>query len=617
MTTPSELPAGGLESPSTWEQVPQPPARTTSPWRTSFADVALLAWVAVAGPLLRAARLPASEPLQVAVVGVAAVAATVALRRAPQWAPIGVGLAAGAALLPGQGETIAAWLGAGLVIGAWAAFGRAPLPRLPDATADARAPVAVLAAVAAWQGADPAATWQPFVPLALAAAMPALGGLGGGALHRAAAWLGRTAGDVVATVVFGVLGLLAVLAPWLVQRPVGVDPLATRRGWIPRDALPVGPRRPWSDDPAATRRPFGERARGPLAVLAATAVVVGVVVWQQGADEREEQAAVERVLSEAPGDLESAAWYAELREDMAWVLDDRVGLRPFEVYRVLDVETRHVNVRDGERLSWRAPACDCERVQLWLYGGGAVFGLEQRDQHTIASQLAKLAYEDGLVVDVRNRGIPEQMHWRTSFRFSWDLTWEDAPDLVAFYDGVEEVSSALVLSERGLGDTRAPFEPYSELLYEELFDVPAQLEPPPGVDDIAWPTVSDLPNDDPGRLAVVRYDRARQMSRDAAAGAEVPIRWFWQPTSHAHPPSERRLEAGSDGTDPTRAAAFSRAVALLDEEVVDLTDVFSAEEEPIFADEAHHSERGARLVAEAMYRVLEPQLRALAAGRAP
>lgn len=611
MTVPSPMdPTASARA--AWGQAPRLTDRTPPAWRATLASAALLAWVAVAGPLLRAARLPASEPPQVALVGLAAVAATTALRRAPRWANLAVAIAAGLVLLPSQGETIAGWLAAGLVIGAWAAFGRAPLPLLPDATADSRAPVAVLAAVAAWQGADPSATWQPFVPLALAGAIPVLGGLGGGAMHRAAAWLGRTAGNAVSAAVFGLLGLVAVLLPWLVQRPIGVDPLASRRGWTPRDPLPVGPRRPWSDDPAATRRPFGERARGPIALLAAMAVVGGIVAWQRGADERAEQAAVEQLLSEAPGDLETAEWYDELREDQAWVLDDRVALRPFEIYRVLDVKTRHVNVRDGERLGWRAPACDCERVQLWLYGGGAVFGLEQRDQHTIASHLAKVAYEDGLVVDVRNRGIPEQMHWRAAFRFSWDLTWEDAPDLVAFYDGVEEVSSALILSERGLGDTRAPFEPFSELLYEELFDVPAQLDPPAGVDYLGWPTVSDLPNDDPGRLAAVRYDRMRQMSSDAAAAAEVPIHWFWQPTSHAHPPSERNLEPGTDGADPARAAAFERAATLLDDEVIDLSDVFAEVDAPLFADEAHHSERGARLVAEAMYRILEPELRALA-----
>jgi hypothetical protein len=338
-------------------------------------------------------------------------------------------------------------------------------------------------------------------------------------------------------------------------------------------------------------------------------MVAGAVVWQRAAADREQQTAIERLLVDAPGDLETAEWHDELREDMAWVLDDRVALRPFEVYRVLDVETRHVNVRDGERETWRAPECDCERLTLWLYGGSAVFGIEQRDHQTIASHLVKVAYEDGIVLDVRNRGLPGQLHWRNAFRFSWDLTWEDPPDLVAFYDGADEVDSALVLSERGLGDTRAPFEPFSEELYEELFDVPEQLQPPTDIDYLGWPTLSDLPNDDPGRLAIARYDRTREMSRDAAAIADTPVRWFWQPTRHAHADWESPAEEGTDAADPERAAAFARAADLLDDEVIDLTEVFAAVDQPLYANEVHHSERGARIVAEAIYRALRPDLR--------
>ena len=64
-------------------------------------------------------------------------------------------------------------------------------------------------------------------------------------------------------------------------------------------------------------------------------------------------------------------WYDEYREDIAWVTDERVALRPFEVYRLLDVRTRHVNIDDGDRVTWTPPPCDCDRPPVWLYGGSA------------------------------------------------------------------------------------------------------------------------------------------------------------------------------------------------------------------------------------------------------
>lgn len=596
-----------------WREVPGGAPRRHVP--PEVTGTLLVLWTGTFGPFVRARALPASEPWQVAAAGALTAAALVATRRAPWPVRLAIGALAGAVLLPSQGETIAVWLAVGSLLGAWVGLGASPLPGLRAPARDAVAPVAVLAAVAAWQGSDPSATWQPFVPLALACAVPLLGEVGGGALHRGAAWLGRTAGHLVSTVVFAVLGFLAVLVPWLVQRPFRIDPLATRHGWTERDSLPVGPGRPWSEDPASHPRPFADRARGPLVVGLVVVVALGGALWQRadGGGQRDDAAAP--LLVEAPGDLQTGSWYPELREDMAWVLDERVALRPFEVQRIWDVETRHVNVHDGERDTWRAPACDCERLTLWLYGGSAVFGFEQRDDQTIASHLARIAADDGLVVDVHNRGVPGQLHQRNAFRFAWDLSWDPAPDLVAFYDGADEVDSALALSAAGLGDTRAPYEAYSEELYDEIFRDSADLAPTEDVEVQGWPTASDVGNDDPGRLAVVRYERSREASRDSAADADVPIAWFWQPTRHSRGDVEPAAEAGTDAADPARAAAFARASDLISDPVVDLTDVFDATEAPVFADEAHHSELGAQVVAEAIYRALEPQLRAALASR--
>ena len=310
----------------------------------------------------------------------------------------------------------------------------------------------------------------------------------------------------------------------------------------------------------------------------------------------------------APDAYRGAAWFPSFRRDMAWVMDERVAWRPMTVQRVLDVATPTVNVKDRVRTSWTAPPCgDCRRVTIWLYGGSGAFGVGQRDGHTIASELARAAAADGVALDVQNRGIPGEMHWRNSTRLAWDLTQSPPPDLVVFYEGAEEVSSELELRRRGLGNTLAPFESFITGLYDEVAGVPDQPPPPPaGVRLDGWPTVDSTPRP-PGKLATDRYERSLAMSRWTTRAADLPVRYYWQPS---------RFDDGADtATSPERAAAFRGAADALPDEVRDLSGTLTGTDRPVFYDDTNHNERGAALVAAAMWKDLRGEVTTLARER--
>lgn len=610
-----------------WAQVPRPPE---APGRSRPVALAILAFVALVGPVVRAGALPASRPETVFTIGLLAVAATALVPA--RWWPVraAIALLAGALLIGNQGELIAIWLAAGLVLGSWVGLLRPPAPGVPTPSREAALPVAALCAVAAWVGSEELRTWEPLVPFALACAFPVLSRFGGGAVLRWAARLGALAGHAVAAVAFWLLGLLAVIAPWAVQRVLRIDPLDPRQGWVDRDRRALQAAQPWAPDPAADPPPRSLPRRLLVPVLAVIGVVAAAVwLWPEdvGPGRTEVSSTASGVALGAPADpdavpaaQEGNGWYRDYVEDITWLLNEKVALRPLEVYRLIDAETRTVTIRDGYRESWTADACGCRRVRVWLYGGGGAFGFGQRDDHTIASELARAASDDGIVVDVENRGIPGQLHWRAALRFANDLSVADEPpDLVVFYEGAEEIEGAEYLDDPPVGDIRPPREPFLEDIYDELvqdaMDSGAPYAEPDEVPDgVVFPglePVDELSPAEVGELAATRFGRSRQMSDDTAAYAGIPVVYAWQPSRYTR--ADREPDSG-DGTevDDRRAASFAAASAALGDDVVDLTDALDDLDGPVFTDDVHHNEEAARAIAAALYERLAPRLRAVA-----
>jgi hypothetical protein len=578
----------------------EPPPRASGHERL-LGQIALAAALGALGPVARAWALPASEPLVVAAV--LAVALPLAmLTRHSLWAVrLTIAVATAVALVPGQGELIAAWAAGGLLLAPWVVREHPPLPMLPRPGPGAAAPAAVLSVVAAWQGLDPSNTWTPLVPFAIACASPLLTRLGGGAVERFAGRVGHLAGAAVAALLFSVLGLLAVVLPWAAQRATRRPALPDAIGWQLRERPDPQAQRPWAPDATRSTSPRPGRRRRLVAAGA-----VGLVAIAAGwfvLDDRDGSRAPSIEVASAPGTA-AAPWYDEYVEDVTWVFDERVAIRPFDVYRLLDVSTRHVNIEDGRRRTWTAPACDCPEVRLGLYGGAGAFGLGQRDDHTIASALARLAAEDGIALEVQNNGIPEQLHWRTAFRLSWDVVSEGAPDLALFYEGAEDLRGAWALNDPPRGDIVGVYEPYVEDLYDELYGGGPDADPgAPGFELIGHPPVEPLDAEEVGRLAAIRYARSMGVSRTAASQGGFPVFYAWEPTAF------RSLgDPSSDPPAEDAQASYDAAIAALPAEVLDLSQVLDDDVQRSFVDATTLTELGAERVAEAIYERLRPAI---------
>lgn len=593
-----------------WHDVPEPPAhRRRLPPQAAVAGRALAAVVVgVLGPFVRTLLIaPAPAPVVVAVVGLAAL---VLIARAPRgrW-PAGLAAAAvaGVVAIPFGGLSVGLWLAGGLVLAGWVALDRAPLPMLGPVRTEALGPAVALAAVATWRGADLDATVAPLLLVAASGVTTlAISRFPEGAARVVAA-VRTGARRGAAAVLLTPLWLVAVVAPWAVHRVLRIDPLRAPvgpEGIVRRERSRTQPGHLWASERAVDRLPGGERFRRRLVLPVVALLALGALVWsalpRPGYDDT------------VPAAMADSPWWSEYRDTVRWYETDVFD--PLRFRRQPDVISSYFNVRNEMRVTWRAPACSCRRVRLWLYGGSTVFGFGQRDEHTIASELARLARSgDGITLDVENRGVSGDTHWVEATRFAWDATVEAHPDLVVFYDGVNDLGAAQGANGEGRADDPLPIDSTLEDLRDGIavgrrwFSRFDGISAPDGVVAPARDGGPVLEAADVGRAAARRYERTRQLSRLVGEDAGIPVAWFWQPSVATRPPVD-----GEPGTDAATRARAAAAASALDPDVVDLSDALDRAGETLFYDEVHTNERGARLVAEAIYAEVRDQLRAAA-----
>ena len=151
----------------------------------------------------------------------------------------------------------------------------------------------------------------------------------------------------------------------------------------------------------------------------------------------------------------------------------RVRWEPFSYWRSAPFQGKfHTVTPDGLRGTWRAsdptadrttrdtqlppaeplsaeppptpapPPAAARRKRVFLFGGSTMWGQGARDEHTIASELAKQLAAEGVVADVFNCGQLGYVSTQELIMLERELQRGNVPDLVVFYDGVNDVGAA-------------------------------------------------------------------------------------------------------------------------------------------------------------------------------
>ncbi len=157
-----------------------------------------------------------------------------------------------------------------------------------------------------------------------------------------------------------------------------------------------------------------------------------------------------QILAEGYG---GAAWptdhYREIES-----LEER--WQPYVYFRPKPFQGSTVTIgSDGLRATWQPPApaggpAGQKPVKLLMLGGSSLWGFGSRDDQTIPSLLARKLHERGLQAEVRNLSELGYVSTQEVIGLMRELQSGYRPDVVIFYDGVNDTSSAVLAGEAGL-----------------------------------------------------------------------------------------------------------------------------------------------------------------------
>jgi hypothetical protein len=407
----------------------------------------------------------------------------------------------------------------------------------------------------------------------------------------------------------------------IVVRPLSFvrrrDGLSGRRlratsAWRARahDVAPPGAR--WGGTPfVSSRRPPGRLTVGRVAALVAfllfADVCAGVTLTalKGGPDRSSGRQVVLPPASVAPPPrspippADNPVWKSKALAHVPWARDFFLELstigsddQPYILFRNADHKGRYLNTRDGSRVSYESPAADADSPVIWFFGGSTMLGWAQRDDHTIASEVARLAEADGHPVRVVNDGVPGYVNFQEVMRFEQRLAVRPAPDMVVFYDGSNDVATGII----------QPATDQPTLLNDPLnlgLRMQGELPAPDPIVDLQllgeevrrysrWTIRPDSV-----RRAMRAYRRGLAIARDLADEHGVEMATFFQPVT----------------TDDYLLDAARKA---LPPDVIDISQVLKeAPGKDTYIDVVHTNELGARIVAEEIYRHLRTRIAAL------
>jgi lysophospholipase L1-like esterase len=300
---------------------------------------------------------------------------------------------------------------------------------------------------------------------------------------------------------------------------------------------------------------------------------------------------------------------------------------------------RHINIdANGIRRTWNADetaVAGKDPVKIFAFGGSAMWGVGARDDFTIASCLARDLESQGVRCQVTNFGESGYVSTQEVIALGQQLRDGNVPDLVIFYDGVNDIYSAY--QQRRAGLPQNEFHRAQEFNVSQprsyvalrllcirrsigslavvrfsrnlLRRVGIDVDPDSSATYASTPAHSDAEREALFREVLAVYKGNMRMVATWENAYGFKALFYWQPTvfDKTYPTAfEQKVQREIVSLQPYCEAmcqlvqeekAFSQVQGAV---FHDISDVFSSAQQPIFIDWCHVSEWGNERVARKM-----------------
>ena len=310
-----------------------------------------------------------------------------------------------------------------------------------------------------------------------------------------------------------------------------------------------------------------------------------------------------------------------------WGLRTQFPYHPMLMWVHPDIKGETLNIKDQLRRSYQPDLKGQQPIVVHFYGGSTTFGAYQRDEHTIPSEFARIAEAHGIPVQVANYGAIGYSTIQETTAFMLETLRGHIPQVAVFYNGWNDIVNGGLFPQRldqppfragprvksafPIDDTFEKLDKYNALRILTEEEKPRPRFKPPTLDEAmqylqTWYLGDNNINHKLGAsygIHVVTYLQPSYLTM-AVPNHEISVDQLIKETSFW---SRVRHDQTAEIT--------RRLRAMLPPYMVDLSDALNGAPAAVYVDPIHTNEVGARMIAERMFRDLEPKLRELVQAR--
>lgn len=282
---------------------------------------------------------------------------------------------------------------------------------------------------------------------------------------------------------------------------------------------------------------------------------------------------------------------------------------------------KYVNIDEKSIRITSNPCRDESEIRIFMMGGSTIWGTGSRDSFTIPSQLSKYLCNENISAEVINYGESGYTNTQEMIKFMLELREGNIPDILIFYDGVNEVFSAFQNKTAGYPQNLSHRR--TEYGLRNEFNIIKPLLSKTNTGKILQ-KISDrikLNNDNIDSLEYIEKEIADiyieniELIQTWADRYDITVFFFWQPTVFTKKKltkSEMSIIA-RENKDLKKLFQntydYVRLYEGLPANFTNLDSCLNNTSEGLYIDFCHVTEKGNRFIAEEMLKIILPKLK--------